>query len=76
MKDVLGILFSILLIVGIILGCACFSGWLFMLFWNKVLIGLLGLGLPKISFWLATGVFFLIETLFRPHTTVNVKSKG
>lgn len=50
--------------LAMVFAAVCLEGWLFMLFWNKVLIGLIGLSLPIIKYWTSVLVWLLISTLF------------
>lgn len=58
MKD----LFTLILALVIILAISAFGAWLVMLLWNWVVVAIFGL--PKLSFWLAWGLTFLIGLIF------------
>lgn len=59
MKD----LFTLILALVITLAISAFGAWLVMLLWNWVVVAIFGL--PKLSFWLAWGLTFLIGLIFR-----------
>ena len=54
----------IAVIIGILIGLAfsAFGAWLVMLLWNWVVVAIFGL--PKLSFWLAWGLTFLLGLIF------------
>lgn len=54
-------------------GVICLKGWLVMLLWNWIAVGLFGA--PTISFWVAFGLYWLCSLLFKGVTTVNKKSE-
>lgn len=58
MKD----LFTLILAFVITLALSVFGAWLVMLLWNWVVVAIFGL--PKLSFWLAWGLTFLIGLIF------------
>lgn len=58
MKD----LFILILALVITLAISAFGAWLVMLLWNWVVVATFGL--PKLSFWLAWGLTFLIGLIF------------
>ena len=62
---------GLVLALAVCFGVACFESWLFMLVWNKVLIGLLGLDIPQISYWLAVLMFWVLTLIFKPKVSVN-----
>lgn len=47
------VVFLISLAIVIAFLGALLYGWVFWLFWNKLLIGWLGLNLPYLTYWLA-----------------------
>jgi hypothetical protein len=70
---------AIAMIVGIVLlslafsfGIACLWGWVFMAVWNN-LLPLLWAEAPAISFWLATGIVFVVRLLLKPITRISTK---
>lgn len=58
MKD----LFRLILSLVIAFAISAFVAWLVMLLWNWVVVAIFGL--PKLSFWLAWGLTFLISLIF------------
>ena len=54
----------IAVIIGLLIGLAlsAFGAWLVMLLWNWVIVAIFGL--PKVSFWLAWGLTFLMGLIF------------
>ena len=58
MKD----LFTLFLALVITLAISAFGAWLVMLLWNWVIVAIFGL--PKLSFWLAWGLTFLLGLIF------------
>ena len=70
---------AVVIMVGIILlslafsfGIACLWGWVFMAVWNN-LLPLLWAEAPAISFWLATGIVFVVRLLLKPITHISTK---
>lgn len=63
---------TILLSLALSFGIACLWGWLFMVVWNN-LLPLLWAEAPMISFWLATGIMFVLRLILKP--TINVSTK-
>jgi hypothetical protein len=70
---------AVVLMVGIILlslafsfGIACLWGWALMAVWNN-LLPLLWAEAPAISFWLATGIMFVLRLILKPVTHISTK---
>jgi hypothetical protein len=55
-------LFTLIFVIVITLAMSAFGAWLVMLLWNWVVVAIFGL--PKLSFWLAWGLTFLIGLIF------------
>ena len=55
-------LFTLIFAIVITLAISAFGAWLVMLLWNWVVVAIFGL--PKLSFWLAWGLTFLIGLIF------------
>jgi hypothetical protein len=77
-KHTMGV--AVALIVGTVLlslafsfGFACLWGWVFMLVWNN-LLPLLWAEAPTISFWLATGIMFVLRLILKPVTNISTKN--
>lgn len=71
---------AIAIIVGTILfslafsfGISCLCGWVFSAVWNN-LLPLLWAEAPTISFWLATGIIFVLRLLLSPVIRVSTKN--
>lgn len=71
---------AVALIVGTILlslafsfGFACLWGLVFMAVWNN-LLPLLWAEAPTISFWLATGIMFVLRLILKPVTNISTKN--
>lgn len=52
----------LILALVIALALSAFGAWLVMLLWNWVVVAIFGL--PKLSFWLAWGLTFLLGLIF------------
>jgi hypothetical protein len=59
-------LFTIALGLALAFGIICLKGWLVMLLWNWVMVGVFSL--PAINLWVAIGIFLLASLLFKPRT--------
>lgn len=59
-------LLSFLLSISISFGLSCLEGWITMLLWNAVM-PLIWAGAPTLTFWVATGIMFLLNLLFGPY---------
>lgn len=64
---------TILLSLALAFGVACLWGWVFMMVWNN-LLPLLWAEAPTVSFWLATGIVFVVRLLLKP--VINVSNKN
>lgn len=64
---------SILLSLAFSFGVACLWGWVFMAVWNN-LLPLLWAEAPMISFWLATGIAFVLRLILNPVIRVSTKN--
>lgn len=74
-KDYGGVIAILCIILGLAIpfGFACLWGWVFMAVWNN-LLPLLWAEAPKIGFWLATGIVFVVRLLLKPVVNVNNKN--
>ena len=54
-------LFVIALGLALAFGLLCFKGWLIMLLWNWVMVGVFSL--PTINLWVAIGISLLVSLL-------------
>ena len=71
-----GVVIAILCIIlglAISFGFACLWGWVFMAVWNN-LLPLLWAEAPTISFWLATGIIFILRLILKPVTNNSNKN--
>lgn len=64
---------SVLLSLAFSFGIACLWGWVFMAVWNN-LLPLLWAEAPTISFWLATGIMFVLKLILKPIVSVSAKN--
>jgi len=64
---------TVLLSLAFAFGIACLWGWVFMAVWNN-LLPLLWVEAPKISFWLATGIVFVLRLILKPVTNISTKN--
>lgn len=62
----------VLLSLAFSFGIACLWGWAFMAVWNN-LLPLLWAEAPTISFWLATGIVFVVRLLIKPIAHISTK---
>lgn len=70
------IVLTICIIAGVLaiaFGLLCLRAWLVMLLWNWVAVSLFGA--PILNFWIAFGLCWLCELLFKSTMTTNKKSK-
>ena len=69
---------TLLLCVGMIFGAYCLSGWIFMLLWNWLAVGLLSA--PALNYWMCVGIVFALKfvgnLIFPKHSNDNTKSKN
>lgn len=56
-------LFLILVVLAIFFGWSCFIGWLFMLVWNWLVVGVIGIG-SALAFWPAVGIVVALSLIF------------
>jgi hypothetical protein len=61
----------VLLCLGIAFGAVCLQAWVVMLLWNWIAVELFSL--PTIGFWLAFGLCWLCNLLFRSSITIKKK---
>ena len=77
-KDWFVVALVLLLSVGLVFGAYCLLGWIFMLLWNWLAVGLLSA--PTLNYWVCVGVVFALKFLgnliFPKPSSVNIKSEN
>ena len=59
MDKLIGCLITLLIVFAV----SAFMAWIVMLLWNWVIVAIF-VGAPKITFWVAFGLLFIINILF------------
>lgn len=65
----MGTILGIILAIGLVFAMACIETAIFMFVWDLVAVGMLGLA--TLSFWQAFAVLFVLQLIFKSHTTVK-----
>lgn len=77
-KDWFVVALILLLCLGLVFGAYCLSGWIFMLLWNWLAVGLLSA--PALNYWVCVGIVFALKFLgnliFPKSSNSNTKSKN
>lgn len=72
----MAIILTVLLVIGYLACCfgiMCLQSWLIMLLWNWVMVDLFSA--PVLSFWMAFGLRWLCDLLFKSKITANKNSE-
>lgn len=75
MKFVSTCVIAVAMLLAVLFGWSCLVGWLFMLLWNWILVGMCGVGYTM-TYWVAVGAVWALSIVLKfilPHssTTVN-----
>ena len=59
----LALILIVVLALAIVFGVFCFEGWIFMLLWNWLAVGLLNA--PVLGYWVCVGIAFALNFIGR-----------